>query len=115
MAPEMTDIERIEEQIALAMEAGGAPDILSALRAMPLDLRLALADELVPWEPIEKAPKDGTSFIACHPAMHGWNASVFVTSCRLSYGIISFAGAVVTPTHFKPLPTPPQQKDVTSS
>lgn len=59
----MTPIEKIEETIALAMETGGAADILSALCAMPIDLRCALADELVPWQPIEDAPKDGTPIL----------------------------------------------------
>lgn len=140
----MTDIERIEELLALELakrsftaDFNGAVAILSALRAMPLDLRLALADELVPWEPIENAKKDGTRYLLLRAPVgddpsgatlgywdapeHGEYLGDCGGECRCpEYGEPpapmwwSEDGGFTEehpPAGFKPLPTAPQQKD----
>ena len=64
------------------------------------------------WQPIETAPKDGTGLLTYpHYIVTHWS----VDECRMSSGA-GWAGkwnehtdtfAVITPTHWVPLPSPP--------
>jgi hypothetical protein len=123
----MTDIERIEEQIALALatrgftaDHNGAVAVLSALRAMPLDLRLALADELAPWEPIEKAADGDVALVYSGFDREPYRSRMSVRKLRKGAGAddpvdwydhLGCRDPLLAATHFKPLPARPQQKD----
>lgn len=62
------------------------------------------------WQPIETAPKDGSEFIAFFPC----NLSGMVCSARWingngrMKGYFKHLGIKIYPTHWMPMPTPPQ-------
>lgn len=60
------------------------------------------------WQPIETAPKDGTWLIACWTGHRGWMAMVFWDQTRAKWCDV-FQGYVAQPTHWMPLPPPPQE------
>lgn len=66
------------------------------------------------WQPIETAPKDGTRFLAFWPSTNPPNVnSTIVTTW---WGMYTWETAFITagdddlPTHWMPLPSPPEGK-----
>lgn len=68
--------------------------------------------ELKVWQPIESAPKDGTSFLACSD---GWITVGFWHGGRARWTINAYTypnyGPDDQPTHWMPLPTPARRPD----
>lgn len=64
------------------------------------------------WKPIETAPKDGTKFLSYEKA---WNEYIVCYWDRSSFMAISIdqfgCNEPVEPTHWMPLPTPPENKN----
>lgn len=73
------------------------------------------------WQPIETAPKDYTEILLWQPNSNVYTGRYFSDGLRLRYGMFGegwyWAGysekptGPVQPTHWMPLPAPPQPKD----
>ena len=87
------------------------------------------------WKPIETAPLDGTSVLLYVPGVNSWNrheeavdivVGLFETKRYAPQGWVSdigdvdqgyestgayFVREILSPTHWQPLPEPPQAKD----
>ncbi len=63
------------------------------------------------WQPIETAPKDGTPFLAfgISPGQYKfeYGDDIGVTRWKVGYGG-SWSGGPAYPTHWMPLPPPPE-------
>jgi hypothetical protein len=77
---------------------GARPEIVSTLRA----LLAALAGD--GWQPIETAPKDGAAILIYHQRADAQGVAVPV----IGGWFIPRGGPVKSPTHWMPLPEPPQ-------
>ena len=59
------------------------------------------------WQPIETAPKDGTEVLLCEPLSGGYHFIVVGAFWR-QLDWITGGGRQVDPTHWMPLPAPPE-------
>jgi hypothetical protein len=66
-----------------------------------------MADE---WRPIETAPEDGTSLLLWQPTNYGGYMVVGSYDVMLFQWIDDMEGLSMAPTHWRPLPEPPQQQ-----
>jgi hypothetical protein len=65
-------------------------------------------DELVGWQPIESAPKDGSRFLGYSPYALEMGTAYWVTSqSRISGYWYGLCFTLTSPTHWMPLPNPP--------
>ena len=71
------------------------------------------------WQPIETAPKDGTTVILYGPCRIVWpprklsdrehtDATIATAYFRCTCWQAGFLGSIIEPTHWMPLPEPPE-------
>ena len=61
------------------------------------------------WQPIETAPKDGHAILASDPAWHGVPCPMFWNGEEWQHWFRSELYGAYDPTHWMPLPAPPEQ------
>ena len=69
------------------------------------DIAAALAARSAAWQPIETAPKDGRSFLVAHAGTEFMDRAFFISPTELIT-----VGGQYKPTHWMPLPDPPEVK-----
>jgi len=74
-----------------------------------VDEAIAIIEAELGWQPIEAAPKDGSSIVLYDPR-HTNPVIGYWFSANESRGWWVFATLVIHPTHWRPLPAPPEPK-----
>lgn len=125
-APKTGDVERVERAIALTLFDMGAPLLApeevgaaaqAAISAMP-DNKLVSNTEVVGWQPIEAAPKDGTTVWIGNPssvcpayfyldAWRNWFKGPRFENARQGGNAFAPEEVWFEPTHWQPVPRPP--------
>ena len=64
------------------------------------------------WQPIETAPKDGTAILLAQKVAEGFGPGVaagsWQTHAKVWWGVCGSGLVLHLPTHWQPLPEPPQ-------
>jgi hypothetical protein len=111
---DIAELKRLHSQIANIKLGGIGGRIVNAFPA--LIARLEAAEAAMQWRPIEEAPKDGkTRILGCglynhpfDPAMAESVVFAWVHFNRILGEWVDCHGYYFTPTHYMPLPAPPE-------
>ena len=75
-----------------------------------VELRAIIAALTPQWQPIETAPKDGRALLLCcmTPSKYSRHEPGFMAVCGYDEGWSAFNRFHFPPTHWQPLPAPPE-------
>jgi hypothetical protein len=99
---ELNRWRQVQLRLIDAAKAVGRAETARSIAAAPVPCAASPADE---WQPIETAPKDGTQVWAWDDE-RGSNPALF--ACEAEAWLITYDDAVIHPTLWMPLPTPPR-------
>jgi len=103
----MIDNERLERMYTSEPYNSNIPVLVSEVKS--LQRRITELEQAQAWQPIETAPKDGTAILLYAPSEVGRGRTVWPGCYVESYAEwLQIGGGFVDPTHWRPMPDPPE-------